>query len=386
VALIACAAMGYIAALSTIPQDSQLTEQISILQGNLDAKEAEINNIQSQLQEYENLITALNQELLILREQSGDENIIPETSSDQIETVEKIAYGSFTGSTTYVHVINSDGTNEIRLAEGINPKWSPDGKKIAFITQGGALYIMNDDGIEKNIVIENIIDAPWGTFSWSPDQRIFLIKRGGDIYTVNVDGSNLLRLTETGDCGSPTFSPDGRKIAYVSGRGSQGEFSNVNCSIITMNFDGTGKTTITTIEPPGYTRRGVEYIMWSPQGDKIVYGFDEQICIINTDGTDKMELVEGYLPIWSPDGGKIAYLGGDGDILIMNPDGTDITKLVDNEVYESTPQYYSWSPDGNHIAFSYFKIDISIVNIDGSGITQLVELAYDCRGIHWSPS
>jgi len=287
VALIACAATGYIAALSTIPQDSQLTGQISILQGNLDAKEEEIKNIQSQLQEYENLITALNQEIQSLKKQSWDENNIPETPTDQTEPGGKIAFQIHIGSTSYLHVINPDGTNEVRLTEGRNPKWSPDGNKIAFSILrrldepvGGSsftldLYVMNADGTEITKVTESAY-----SFSWSPDQRIFLFESYGDIYTVNIDGGNLVRLTETGDYEKPAFSPDGEKIAFASvGWGS--EWSDRNFSIYTMNFDGTGKTMIYFEER--LSGPNLEDILWSPKGDKIVYGLEYQIYIINID-------------------------------------------------------------------------------------------------------
>lgn len=389
-ALIACAATGYIAALSTIPQDSQLTEQISILQGNLDAKEEEIKNIQSQLQEYENLITALNQEIQILKKQSGaDNNNIPEIPSVQTETEGKIAFQTYVGSTSYIHVINPDGTNEARLTEGWNPKWSPDGNKIAFSISrhldepvGGSsftpdLYVMNADGTEITKVTESAY-----SFSWSPDQRIFLFESYGDIYTVSIDGGNLVRLTETGDYEKPTFSPDGEKIAFAS-VGWASEWSDRNFSIYTMNFDGTGKTMIYFEErPSGLT---FEDILWSPKGDKIVYGLEYQIYIINIDGTSRMGLAEGYYAAWSPDGEKIAY-ARDWCFYIMNPDGTDTMKLFDKEVDDRWAGYLSWSPDGKQIVFVENEEDIYIVNIDGTGTTQLIESSNMCWNVQWSPS
>jgi Tol biopolymer transport system component len=73
-----------------------------------------------------------------------------------------------------VHVVNADGSGQRRLVRrGAKPGWSPDGRKIAFVTRrdGNAeIYVMNDDGSGKR----NLTRTPhWHEtwFIWSPGQR-----------------------------------------------------------------------------------------------------------------------------------------------------------------------------------------------------------------------
>ena len=116
----------------------------------------------------------------------------------------------------------------------MEPKWSPDGQRIAFMsTLNGLpdLYVMDADG--KNVLrlseFPSQVDMPSESFqagqNWSPDGEriVFLSTRGEasrDIYTMRADGSNLLRLTdhEASD-NNPTWSPDGEKIAFAALKG-----------------------------------------------------------------------------------------------------------------------------------------------------------------------
>ena len=90
------------------------------------------------------------------------------------------------------------------LIMGLGPAWSPDGKKIAFVSWRESNHDMNDD-----------------------------------IYVMNADGTNAVNLTnhEAQDF-DPAWSPDGTKIAFVSDRGG-------NYDIYVMNADGTGEVKIT---------------------------------------------------------------------------------------------------------------------------------------------
>lgn len=314
--------------------------------------------------------------------ETGDEN---QLNGDQ--SVEgKIAYVS-DGN---IHIINPDGTNEIRLTEGVMPVWSPDGKKISYSivpyrgdnwnaqqdeTEIG-IYVINADGTGKTRITEL---AP---HSWLSDgERILFIITAGrlneeiepGIYIVNADGSNLVKIAEI-EIEGTILSIDEKKIIYENPEDN---------TVYIMNFDGTDTTTL--IEDTN-----VYQLTMSPDGKKITYVTSEKdgtIYKVDADGKNKIMLVtsDAVAPVWSPDSKKIAYLRNKHDyvasLCIMNPDGTGKKEIVEGWIEYDSRQ--SWSPDGKKIVFTMDDpSNIYIVNVDGSGLTQRAIGFYP----QWSPS
>ena len=171
-----------------------------------------------------------------------------------------------------IYVMNSDGTNEIRLTndsyDDYKPSWSPDGTKIVFTSEKDGLpqiNTMNSDGTDQiNISNNNVEDS---NPSWSPDgsKIVFTSKRDGnmEIYTMNVDGTNQLRLTNNDSLEyKPVWSHDGTKIAFTSERDG-------NAEIYIMNAAGTKQTRLTnTFDIDEWATA------WSPDGSKIAFESD----------------------------------------------------------------------------------------------------------------
>ena len=217
--------------------------------------------------------------------------------------------------------------------------WSPDGSKLAFAAV---------------------------TTSWDESYRIFL---------VDVDGSNLRRLG-TGDERAlyPVFSPDGSRIAFTSGRGSESD-------VWVIGVDGSETTRLTD------SAAADGYPSWSPGGDRIAFHSardgNYEIYVMNADGSDATRITEhaadDYNPAWSPDGRRIAFDSDrdkvDGDeIYTVLPDGSDLALVVEEGVFPT------WSPDGKGILFTLDGLWSA--GLDGSGRVRLLE-----RAVYgaWSP-
>jgi Tol biopolymer transport system component len=269
-----------------------------------------------------------------------------------------IAFGS-TPSTPRnedIFVMNPDGTGQRRLTDQPGhdsfPAWSPDGQKIAFTSRRNVdgkantdTYVMEADGS----TVQRLTRSPayeWYS-AWSPDggQLAFMsfpARREGaspqDIYVMNADGSGRRRLTHIGSAMHPTWSPDGRKIAFAS-----------NYGISTIKVDGTGLRRLTrSLRGPGW------------ESD----------------------------PAWSPDGRQIAFTSAGSNtptgIYVMKADGTGRRRLTtSSRGWDSEP---GWSPDGRKIAFvcSFNQIsDICVVGVDGRGRRRLTEDAAENRSPNW---
>ena len=183
------------------------------------------------------------------------------------------------------------------------------------------------------------------------------------IYLMNADGSRRRSLAASqGEDWSPVWSPDGNKIAFLSGRdvkehpevGMEPEHQREvqHSEVYVMNADGTAVTRLSHIEG----RKGTP--AWSPDGERIAFtasvpeeGGGIVIYVVNADGTGLKALTErgglAYQPAWSPDGKKIAfglYQDTGMDIYLMNADGSGRTRLT------NAPRANGgavWSPDGS---------------------------------------
>ena len=148
-----------------------------------------------------------------------------ETFEDNPVVKKRIAFSSNRHGNLEIYVMDPDGTHQTRLtrhqAEDDNPAWSPDGSKITFVSDRDGnreIYTMDADGSN----LTNLTNHPANDFGfcWSPDNRtiVFVSTRDGhaEIYSMHADGSQPTRLTHSMNSFAPSYSYDGRKIAFMS--------------------------------------------------------------------------------------------------------------------------------------------------------------------------
>lgn len=205
--------------------------------------------------------------------------------------------------------LSSGKRSLISYRQGINSgaAFSPDNKYIYLtISQGSNpdIYKMTMDG---NLA-GKITNGPAGALNVEPAMSLdgklaFSSDRAGRpmIYTANADGSNVKRITFAGVFNSsPSWSPDGKKIAFA------GQSDN-NFDIFVMNADGTGMIRLTSAKKPNGRMASNEDPSFSPDGRFVMYTSDRtgksQIYISTVDGTEERRVTNDnynyYKPKWS---------------------------------------------------------------------------------------
>jgi len=269
------------------------------------------------------------------------------------------------------------------------------------------IYVMNSDGShEQKLTHTGLCHRP----NWSPDgsQMLFVCLNdnselptlpGSDepdqeIGVTDSTGQNP-RLLKPGVkmFGGPSWLPNGKTIAFGNVRyGNTGHKMSVSDrSIYTMTVDGA--------EPPHSILKGASVADWSPDGRKLAYVAyrnnkeNPSIYVANADGSDEHLLtdpkIRAYSLSWSPDSRKIAYARWHGNRRTIG-----VTDLQGGQFEELTPRNLDafgpeWSQDGRRIAFSAFRSErtqVFLINADRTGLRQLSnEKEKDCEHPSWSP-
>jgi uncharacterized repeat protein (TIGR01451 family) len=320
------------------------------------------------------------------------------TGTAALRSSGKLAFVGIQSGLYNVAVVNGDGTGRRTLtldrASNYSPAWSPDGTRIAFVNdkyEWGAtrhrIYVMDSDGgnrrrLTYTAAADEFAPESYTDPVWSPDGTKIAFLSNLDVqinqsrlYVMNANGTNITRLSNGLYAGRPTWSPDGTKLAF----GDAGV-------IKTVNADGTGETVISGANDSAPA--------WSPDGSQIAFvsyrnNYDAEIYSMSPDGANQRRLTDSEgpddSPSWSPSGAKIAFVRspsyGDKDVYVMNADGSAQTNLTATPGADFDP---AWSPDGTKIAFASWRdqAGVYVMNADGTAQTGL---AADGEKPAWQP-
>lgn len=237
--------------------------------------------------------------------------------------------------------------------ESSAPVWSPDGSTLAFTS--------NDPGYTtiRLLSAKNKLSREVAGFDqlawfpkWSPDgtQLACQSKNGTamlDIWIVDIKTGAKENLTnDPYPDVTPSWSPDGKKIAYASLR-------NQNWDILIRDMQNSESVPFVASEADE------NYPVWSPDGRYLAYSAKRKgnwdIWIIPADGGNQIRLTEDeaddYAPSWSPDSKRIVFCSdrkGTIDLWELSIDSRDSKQLT---IENSFDAFASWSPDGSKIIF-----------------------------------
>jgi len=304
-------------------------------------------------------------------------------NSDKVKNIDgktpKIVFVSTRDENPEIYTMNADGSEQTRLthntAQEAHPVWSPDGSKIAFISNRAGenefdVYVMGSNGSEQTRLTRHRSRVQQSEPAWSPegdklaftslDHKVTEITPEGAprarAYVINVDGTNLTQLNFNGWGGKLTWSTNGEWIGRVTDYGTIKEELhlievNENSSevIYTDQFGSDNGIIMPTSQE------------WNLSGPTRLYDDGDNVFVEHYvkpgDGTWTSELpvqlTRSYYgsnkhPVWVSNDDLILFekrsnresRPGDPGICTMKPDGSDKINLTKSNGRNSDPDWY----------------------------------------------
>ena len=302
-----------------------------------------------------------------------------------------------------IFVMGATGESVRRITSaGSDPRWSPDGKHLAYAMEGvddpysrltqSELWTADvESGAARKILKSDAVQP-----SWSPHgSRIaFWANTGGqrDIWTIAPAGGKPVAVTnDPATDWAPEWSPDGRFLYFVSDRGGSPNLWRISID------ESTG---VTSRQPEQVTNgvRALASARFAHDGTRMVLGVSDRTFELSLSAFDPAhpEIAASPRTLRSPSLGWCSpsrtaeWLAcssrvAQEDIVLMRADGSETRRLTDDAVKDRIP---TWSPDDKTLAFMSTRTgrwELWAVNTDGSGLRQLTDIGSDVLWGAWSP-
>ncbi len=279
-----------------------------------------------------------------------------------------------------------------------NPVWSPDGRRIAFKRDGShrGVYTTSPLGGAEEKLTDS---AALGPMSWTPDGKWLAISSGAGelkgIYLLAAEGGEPRQISHTAPKTTdfaPTFSPDGRHLAYV-------KCSGLPCDIYLQDLDSSYALNGNPRRVTEQSIALVNCVAWSSDGESLV--FDGTIGSNNLRYLWRLEVRGKASPQRIEVAGPRASqpsIAVRGNRLVFKAARSDydiwryrIGGVAEPFIVSSLTEYNAqFSPGGNKIAFESDRTgdasEIWVAKADGSGIVQLTNRLGRHQGTpRWSP-
>jgi Tol biopolymer transport system component len=260
----------------------------------------------------------------------------------------RIAFSSDMNGNLDLYTIKTDGSALVRLTdcekEGYDiasrPCWSPVGNYIAFMM----------------------------SITGSSDQSGTTLFP--ELYYITPKGSHLKSLLSGFPIISFCWSLNPEEISVLNS--VQTPWGNV-LIVSTLNIDDRDVTPSFKLKDTFKSTDSRASMNWSINGEPVFTWLKHIYYMETASDTTSIELAEGLFPKWSPEGGKIAYVL-DEQIWIMNGDGSEKQLLIEEG------DYPDWSPDGEYIVFQHQsegKYNLSNYDFRSGRITTIIDNGYN---------